>query len=103
MNLISTLRGSLLDGFYPAGLDLAKIDKLVSDDPADLPKREKWWHAAFEPLACTSVADFDTFMGHEIAQAVLRTRQAEKPLILILPVGPMGMYRWAVYFLKEWN
>ena len=22
---------------------------------------------------------------------------------LILPVGPMGMYRWAVYFLKEWD
>ena len=22
---------------------------------------------------------------------------------MILPVGPMGMYRWAVYFLKEWN
>jgi glucosamine-6-phosphate deaminase len=26
-----------------------------------------------------------------------------RKLILILPVGPMGMYRWAVYFLKEWN
>jgi glucosamine-6-phosphate deaminase len=103
MNLISTLRGSLLDGFFPAGWDLAKIDRLVGDDPADLPKREKWWHAAFEPVACTSVGDFDTYMGHEIAHAVLRARQAEKPLILILPVGPMGMYRWAVYFLKEWN
>jgi glucosamine-6-phosphate deaminase len=22
---------------------------------------------------------------------------------MILPVGPMGMYRWAVYFLKEWG
>ncbi len=22
---------------------------------------------------------------------------------MILPVGPMGMYRWAVYFLKAWN
>ena len=22
---------------------------------------------------------------------------------LILPVGPMGMYRWTVYFLKEWG
>ena len=22
---------------------------------------------------------------------------------MILPVGPMGMYKWAVYFLKEWD
>jgi glucosamine-6-phosphate deaminase len=22
---------------------------------------------------------------------------------MILPVGPMGMYKWAVYFLQEWN
>ncbi len=24
-------------------------------------------------------------------------------MIAILPVGPMGMYRWVNYFLKEWN
>lgn len=22
---------------------------------------------------------------------------------MIIPVGPMGMYKWAVFFLKEWN
>jgi glucosamine-6-phosphate deaminase len=103
MNLISTLRGSMLEGFYPAGWDLAKIDRLVSDNPSDLPKREKWWHSQFEPVACSSIADFDTFMGHEIAHTVLKARQAGRPLMLILPVGPMGMYRWAIYFLKEWN
>ena len=26
-----------------------------------------------------------------------------RKLGLILPVGPMGMYRWAAYFLKEWK
>src|SRR5262249_22284024 len=31
------------------------------------------------------------------------TRQAGRPLALILPVGPMGMYRWTVYFLTEWG
>jgi glucosamine-6-phosphate deaminase len=103
MNLISTLRGSLLEGFYPAGWDLAKIDRLVRDNPADLPKREKWWNAQFEPVGCPTVGDFDTFMGHEIAHTVLKARQTGRKLILILPVGPMGMYRWAVYFLKEWN
>ena len=28
---------------------------------------------------------------------------AGKKLALILPVGPMGMYRWAIFFLKEWK
>ena len=31
------------------------------------------------------------------------TKEEGRKLILILPVGPMGMYKWAVYFLKEWN
>ena len=34
---------------------------------------------------------------------IRNSRDAKKPLILILPVGPMGMYKWAVYFLKEWG
>src|SRR4029077_13660664 len=28
---------------------------------------------------------------------------AGRPLTLSLPGGPMGMYRWTVYFLKEWG
>ena len=31
------------------------------------------------------------------------TKEEGRKLILILPVGPMGMYKWAVYFLKAWN
>jgi glucosamine-6-phosphate deaminase len=93
----------MLEGFFPAGWDLARIDALASRPPGDLLKREAWWHADFEPIPCASVADFDTYMGHEIARAVQRTRAAGKPLIIILPVGPMGMYRWAVYFIKEWG
>src|SRR5262249_30456391 len=31
------------------------------------------------------------------------THERKQPLILILPVGPMGMYRWTVYFLHEWK
>ena len=47
--------------------------------------------------------DFDVMMGHEIAKTIRRTRDEGRPAALILPVGPMGMYRWAVYFLKEWD
>lgn len=103
MNLLTTFRGSMMEGFLPAGWDLEKIDRLADLSGDALVRRAKWWHPKFEPVACASLADFDTFMGHEIAREIQLTKQANRPLALILPVGPMGMYRWAVYFLKEWG
>jgi glucosamine-6-phosphate deaminase len=103
MNLITTLPGSLMEGFLPAGWDLKKIDTLAAADPADLGRREAWWHPQFEPVPCASVEEFDTYLGHEIAREIQTARQAGRPLVLILPVGPMGMYRWTVYFLTEWG
>ena len=35
--------------------------------------------------------------------AIKQARDQGRPVALILPVGPMGMYRWAVFFLKEWD
>lgn len=103
MDLISTIPGSLMDGFLPSGWDLAKIDACVDDDPATITDRQAWWHDRFELLPCDSQTDFDTFMGHEIAMTIRRAKEAGEKLALILPVGPMGMYRWAVFFLREWG
>lgn len=103
MNLLTTFHGSMMEGFLPAGWDLEKIDKLADLAGASLLKRAKWWNAKFEPVGCATLADFDTYMGHEIAREIQLTKQANRPLALILPVGPMGMYRWAIYFLKEWG
>jgi glucosamine-6-phosphate deaminase len=103
MNLLSTIAGSLMEGYFPKGWDLAKIDRLGAFGPADTTRRADWWHADFQPVACDTVADFDTFMGHEIAREIQQSYQIGQPLILILPVGPMGMYRWAIYFLSEWK
>jgi glucosamine-6-phosphate deaminase len=103
MNLLTTLQGSLMEGFLPAGWDLVKIDRLAAAGAAEFARREAWWHARFEPVACASYDDFDTYMGHEIAREIQRTAQEGRSLILILPVGPMGMYRWTVYFLTEWG
>jgi glucosamine-6-phosphate deaminase len=103
MDLISTFHGSMMEGFLPAGWDLKKIDGLAEVSGADLGQRRPWWHGQFQPVACASVADFDTYMGHEIAREIQLAGQAGRPLILILPVGPMGMYRWTVYFLKAWG
>ncbi len=102
MNLLTTLPGSLMEGFLPAGWDLAKIDRLAALPPSMVSQRQPWWHPEFQPVACSTFEDFDTFMGHEIAREVQLTRQAGRPIIFILPVGPMGMYRWTVYFLTEW-
>jgi glucosamine-6-phosphate deaminase len=103
MDLISTLPGSLMEGFFPAGWDLATIDRLAALPPDEVPRREPWWNAQFQPIACSSFEDFDTYLGHEIAREIVLSRQAGRPLLLILPVGPMGMYRWTVYFLNEWD
>lgn len=103
MNLLSTFRGSMMEGFLPAGWNLEKIDALAEASGPEMVRRASWWNEGFEPVACSSVADFDTYMGHAIAREIQTTRQEGRPLLLILPVGPMGMYRWAVYFLKEWG
>ena len=103
MDLISTFHGSMMEGFLPAGWDLKKIDSLATASGPALTGRRPWWHTQFQPVPCASVADFDTYMGHEIAREIQLTAQAGQPLLLILPVGPMGMYRWTVYFLKEWG
>ncbi len=103
MNLLSTFKGSMMEGFLPSGWDLAKIDACCTHPPGAITERQPWWHERFEPVQCASLEDFDIMMGHEIAMAITESRRAGRDLAMILPVGPMGMYRWAVYFLKEWG
>ena len=102
LNLIPTIKGSMLDGFYPAGWDLKKIDACV-DRPENILKRQKHWNGTFQPAPCATLEEFEVKMGHEIAVEICMAREKGQKLIMILPVGPMGMYKWVVYFLKEWN
>jgi glucosamine-6-phosphate deaminase len=103
MDLLTTMAGSLMEGFLPRGWDLAKIDRLAAQPVEAATARQAWWHPKFEPVGCVSVEDFDTYMGHEIAREIQLARQDGRSIGFILPVGPMGMYRWTVYFLKEWG
>jgi glucosamine-6-phosphate deaminase len=103
MNLLDTLEGSLLENFFPKGWDMAKIDKCCSNPPESIFERQDFWHTDFEPVKCNDVNEFDVFMGHEIAMQIKTTRDEGRKLIAILPVGPMGMYKWVVYFLQEWG
>ena len=103
VNLMSTIKGSMLENYFPEGWDLRALDKIASRRPEEITKREQWWNKRFEPIPCETLEDFDTMMGHAIALEIANAKKAKKPIAFILPVGPMGMYRWAVYFLKEWG
>lgn len=99
MDFMSTVKTSMLENFYPAGWDMAKMDACCEKGT----QREDFWHLDFEPLACENIYEFDTKMGHEIALQIKLARDRGEKLAMIIPVGPMGMYKWAVFFLKEWN
>lgn len=103
MDFNSTVKGSLLEGFYPEGWDFEKIDKCCSNSPESITEKQDFWNKDFTPIACDSLAEFDVKMGHEIANEIKKANENNQKLAFILPVGPMGMYKWAVYFLKEWN
>ena len=99
MDFMSTVQGSLLENFYPQGWDMQRIDACCEKGS----QKEDFWHPDFVPVACPDIHDFDTYMGHEIALQVRETYEHGRKLAIILPVGPMGMYRWAAYFLNAWQ
>ena len=103
MDFNSTVKGSLLEGFYPAGWDMEKIDRLCSCPPESVCEPQDFWNPDFTPIPCEGLEEFNVKMGHEIAREIRAARDAGKKIAFILPVGPMGMYRWAVYFLTEWG
>lgn len=103
INLISTIEGSLCSDFYPKGWDLAKIDRCIMDDPEKVFERQEHWHTDFSLEGCESLSDFEVKLGHEIALEIKNAKDRGIELILILPVGPMGMYKWIVHFLKAWQ
>ena len=103
INLLSTIKGSLLENFFPEGWDLAKIDACCRQPSDDIFQRQGWWNDEFNIVSCRSIEDFNTMMGHEIAMEIKIAKEEGKQIVFILPVGPMGMYRWVVYFLTRWN
>lgn len=102
MNMIDTLNGSKFSEILPTGWDMEKIRHCIGE-PETVYNPQPFWNKDFKPVMCDNLEEFGAYMGHEIAMQIKQTAEAGQKLILILPVGPMGMYKWAVYFLKEWN
>ena len=96
LTLLTTIKGSLLEGFYPAGWDLKRIDRCCALGLQGVMKRRKFWHGDFAPQPVRDVGEMDVRMGDAIADQVERTRKAKRKLAIILPVGPMGMYATVV-------
>ena len=99
MDFMTTVKGSLLENFYPKGWDMQKIDECCEKGVS----REKFWNKDFNPVECDSINDFDTYMGHEIALQIKKAKEENRKLAMILPVGPMGLYKWAAFFINEWQ
>ncbi len=63
MDFNSTVKGSLLEGFYPEGWDFEKIDECCSHKPEEIAERQNFWHKNFTPVECADVKEFDVKMG----------------------------------------
>lgn len=100
LNMLTTIKGSLLEGFYPKGWDLKRIDRCCDLGFKGVLKRARAWHDDFRPVPVRDVAEMDWRMGDAIADRIEQTRNQGQRLAIILPVGPMGMYSVVVERLK---
>ena len=96
ISMLNTIKGSLLEKFYPRGWNLKKIDACCEMNLAQLTARKKSWHVGFTPVPVESVLEMDRRMGDAIADQIESTRREGRKLAIILPVGPMGMYKTVV-------
>ena len=76
MDFNSTVKGSLLEGFYPEGWDFAKIDACCSHAPSEVLDRQDFWNKDFSPVMCQSLDEFNVKMGHEIANEIKKANAA---------------------------
>src|SRR5438105_4308214 len=102
MDFLSTRPDSYAGPFYPAGWDYAKIQKITGLGIDAFAERQPHWHRDFQPIVCDDATGggeaMNAMMGYEIFTQIKEAAAAGRELALILPVGPMGMYRWVVYF-----
>lgn len=92
-----------MENYFPKMWDLRRIDECCAHMPGEIFQKQPFWHKDFQPVSCENIDTFAMMMGHEIALYIKKTKEEGKKLALILPVGPMGMYKWVVYFVQKWN
>lgn len=65
--------------------------------------RTRGWHKGYQVIPVTSVEEHDTLMGFEIASKIKEQIDLGNYLAIILPVGPMGQYKYVVHWLNIWK
>jgi len=101
LTMLNTIRGSLIDGFYPNGWDLERIDRCCQLGLKKVTTPARHWSREFKPVPVADVAELDWRMGNAIADQIEQTRADGTGLAIILPVGPMGMYKRVVERLRR--
>lgn len=90
MDFNSTVKGSLLEGFYPEGWDFEKIDACCANAPESIAEKQPFWHKDFAPVPCDSLVEFEVKMGHEIASRVKKSQRGREKTRLYSARGPHG-------------
>ena len=107
MNFLTTVNDSYAGSFYPAGWDYAKIDKITAYSMERFAQREPFWQKHFDLDICNDssggIEALNAKMGYEIFTQIKEASDAGRELAMILPVGPMGMYQWVIYFCRKHN
>src|SRR5829696_3001944 len=93
LSMLNTLRGSRLEGFYPRGWNLARIDRCGAMSIKQLTTPARHWNKQFKAVPVDAIA---VPMGDAIADEIERTRPRGELLAIILPVGPIVMYEQVV-------
>jgi glucosamine-6-phosphate deaminase len=101
ISMLTTIKGSLLENFYPRGWNLGKNDACCQITLKQLTGKKRHWASDFKPVPVNDVADMDRRMGNAIADEIEQSRRDGRELAIILPVGPMGMYKTVVERLKK--
>ena len=69
ISMLTTIKGSLLEKFYPKGWNLKKIDACCQMNLQQLTAPKRWWDQAFKPVPVESVKRHDASRGRMIAKA----------------------------------
>jgi glucosamine-6-phosphate deaminase len=101
LDMSNTIKHSLLEDFYPRGWNLKRIDACCGLGLKKVLARAKHWNDAFKPVTVSDVTEMDRRMGDAIADQIESTARAGRRLAIILPVGPMGMYKTVVARVKK--
>jgi glucosamine-6-phosphate deaminase len=91
--MLNTIRGSRLEHFYPRGWNLSRIDRCCAMSAKELTTPARHWHDDFR---ATPVQEIGRPMGDAIADVIEKTRKQHRKLAIILPVGPIVMYKTVV-------